>query len=369
MTNQRSIAIALGTRPEIVKMAPIIEQLGARARIIHTGQHYDPSMSAAFFTAFRLPSPDVHLEIGGKSRGRQIGEATALLDDHFSQDPPEAVMVQGDTNTVLAAALAASANDIPLVHVEAGLRSFDRAMPEEHNRVLTDHLADLCCAPTTTSADNLLRSGIDPERIVVTGNTVVEAARRLLPDESARAEILKTFGLEENRFVLVTIHRPENVDNPDHLRTILDQLGDIELPVVFPIHPRTEAAVEKYGMDGLLRPLRVIQPLDYIDFLALFATSALAISDSGGVQEEASVLKRPVIVVRRSTERPEVNGTFAHLTTPGPAIQQLADAIISDIDAVHGRLAELDTPYGDGRAAERTIEAMDKMLAARDADS
>jgi len=360
-----SIAIALGTRPEIVKMAPIIEHLGDRARIIHTGQHYDPGMSDAFFKAFALPPPDVTLEIGGKSRGRQIGEAIAMIDDHLAEFPPDAMMVQGDTNTVLAAAIAANSNNVPLVHVEAGLRSFDRNMPEEHNRILTDNLADLCCAPTSTSEDNLLKAGIEAERIVVTGNTVVEAADRLLPDHDSRAEILKNFGLEENRFVLVTIHRPENVDDKNNLRTILDQLGDIDLPVVFPIHPRAEAAVDRFGLDSLLRPIRVMQPLDYVDFLALFSTSALAISDSGGVQEEASVLKRPVIVVRRSTERPEVNGTFAHLTSPGPAISQLAEAIISDLDAVHGRLAELESPYGDGKAAERTIEAMDKMLAAR----
>jgi UDP-N-acetylglucosamine 2-epimerase (non-hydrolysing) len=366
MSNQTGpIAIALGTRPEIVKMAPIIEQLGPRARIIHTGQHYDPSMSDAFFKAFQLPAPDVSLQVGGKSRGRQIGEAIAQIDDHLAADPPKAMMVQGDTNTVLAAAIAANSNNVPLVHVEAGLRSFDRNMPEEHNRILTDNLSDLCCAPTTTSEDNLLKAGIEADRIVVTGNTVVEAAHRLLPDAATRSEILKNFGLEENRFVLVTIHRPENVDDQDNLRTILDQLGDLELPVVFPIHPRAEAAVERFGMDALLRPLRVMQPLDYVDFLALFSSSALAVSDSGGVQEEASVLKRPVIVVRRSTERPEVNGTFAHLTTPGPAISQLADAIIGDLETVHARLADLDSPYGDGQAARRTIEAMDEMLAAR----
>ncbi len=368
MDNQprdRSIAVALGTRPEIVKLAPVIELLGHRARIIHTGQHYDPSMSEAFFKAFDLPPPDIHLEIGGKSRGRQIGEATALIDQHLAEEPADAVVVQGDTNTVLAAALAANANEIPLVHVEAGLRSFDRRMPEEHNRVLTDSIADLCCAPTTTSEQNLLKSGIDAGRIVVTGNTVVEAALRLLPDVHVRAEVLKAFGVEPNRFVLATIHRPENVDDQEKFRTILDQLGDLELPVIFPMHHRARDAVERFGLDPLLLPLRVTQPLDYVDFLSLFSDSALAISDSGGVQEEASVLKRPVIVVRRSTERPEVNGTFAHLTLPGPAIGQLAGAMIGDLEAVHDRLARLETPYGDGNAAAKTVEAIDLMLAKR----
>ncbi|MBT8200090.1 MAG: UDP-N-acetylglucosamine 2-epimerase (non-hydrolyzing) [Acidimicrobiia bacterium] len=357
-----SIAVALGTRPEIVKLAPIIELLGARARIIHTGQHYDPLMSEAFFKAFSLPPPDIHLEIGGRSRGRQIGEAVALIDQHLAEEPADAMIVQGDTNTVLAAAIAANANDIPVIHIEAGLRSFDRGMPEEHNRVLTDNIADLCCAPTTTSEENLIRSGISHERIVVTGNTVVESATRLLPPPEQRAEILKAFGVDQNRFVLATIHRPENVDDRDNLRIILDELGDLEMPVVFPIHPRTEQAVERFGFEALMRPLRVTQPLDYVDFLALFAESALAISDSGGVQEEASVLKRPVIVVRRSTERPEVNGTFAHLTRPGPAIGQLAGAIVGDLESVHARLATLASPYGDGTAAQKSIDALDALL-------
>lgn len=358
-----SIAVVLGTRPEIVKLAPVIDALGARARVIHSGQHYDDDLDGAFFRSFGLPPPTVRLEVGGMTRGAQLGEGARRLDEYFGDHPPLAAVVQGDTNTTLAAALAANARQIPLVHVEAGLRSFDRRMPEEHNRVLTDHLADLCCAPTPTAAANLEQEHIPAGRVTVTGNTVVEALAQLVPAPEERVGILARHGLRPAGYILATLHRPENVDEAARLEMVLAELGGLAAPVVLALHPRTASRVEEFGLGALLAPLRVTPPLDYAEFLALFAECALAVSDSGGVQEEASLLKRPVVVVRNSTERPEVLGTFARLVQPGPAISETAQEWLDDLGSLHAHLADLPTPYGDGTAAARTVAALDELLA------
>ncbi len=358
----RSIALVLGTRPEVMKLAGIARLLGDAARIVHTGQHFDHNLSDVFFAELGLPAPDVHLAVGGTSRGAQIGEATRGLDEIFAADPPEAVVVQGDTNAVLAGSLAANARDIPLVHVEAGLRSYDRRMPEEHNRVVADHLADLCLAPTEINRANLAAEGIAGERVVVTGNTVVEVVREHLPGEAERRAVLDALGLEPAGFVVATIHRPENVDDPATLRLVLEQLAGIPLPVVFPIHPRTVERVERAGLEDLLAKLRVVEPQGYLPFLALLAESAFAVSDSGGLQEEVSVLKRGMIVVRRSTERPEVQGTFAELVPPGPRIGKLAAEWAADVGGLRERLADVPSPYGDGTASARSVAAMAELV-------
>lgn len=360
MPTENSIVVALGTRPEIIKLAPIIKLLGDRARVVHTGQHYDPGLSKVFFDAFGLPEPDHRLEIGGETRATQIGEATKRLGRHLAEEPAAAVVVQGDTNTTAGAALAANATETPLVHIEAGLRSFDRAMPEEHNRVITDMLADLCCAPTEVSRKNLLESGIPADRIAVTGNTVVEAVHTLLPEK--RDEFLERHGLDPAAFVLATFHRPENVDDPSTLAVILDQLASLPMPTILPMHPRTRARVESFGLGEVLARLRVVEPVGFQEFLALSAECAVLVSDSGGVQEEVSVLKRPVLVVRRSTERPEVLGTFAERVLPGPEIRRVVGDWLSDLPALHARLAGIPSPYGEGDAAERSVAAIDELL-------
>ena len=355
------VAVVLGTRPELVKLAGIIRLLGDGARIIHTGQHYDSNLSDVFFSELRLPPPAIHLGVGGTGRGHQIGEATARLSTLFTEDPPAAVVVQGDTNAVLAGALAANAVEVPLVHIEAGLRSYDRAMPEEHNRVVADHLADLCCAPTDGNRDNLAAEGISGGRVVVTGNTVVEAVHELLPDEAARTELLAAMSLEPGGFVLSTMHRPENVDDPGTLGVILRELAGLPFPVVLPLHPRTKRRVGEFGLGDVLGDLVVVEPLGYRAFLGLMAEAAMLVSDSGGLQEEVSVLKRPMIVVRRSTERPEVLGTFAELVQPGPAIREVA-AGWEDVAAVRARLEPIPSPYGDGTASEKSVAALRDLL-------
>jgi UDP-N-acetylglucosamine 2-epimerase (non-hydrolysing) len=346
-----SVAVVLGTRPEIVKLAHLIHLLGPAAKVIHTGQHYDAGLSESFINAFGLADPAVYLGVGGKSRGGQIGTAVSALDEYFEDHIPRAVVVQGDTNAALAGGIAANARDIPLVHVEAGLRSHDRRMPEEHNRVLIDHLGDLLCAPTQTARENLLEEGIADERIRVTGNTVVEAVLQLLPEKAAREVILDKYRLAPESYILSTFHRPENVDDPERFRIIVEQLASLELPVVLPLHPRSLARAREHEMTEALESIRVVEPIGYQEFLALGAESAFLISDSGGIQEEASVYKRPVIVVRRSTERPEVLGSFAELVEPGAKISEIAERWTSEGDSVRQKLAEMPSPYGDGSAS------------------
>ena len=353
--------MVLGTRPEIVKLAHVIRLLGPAVRIVHTGQHYDERLSEVFLHAFGLAAPDVHIGVGGKTRGGQIGATVTALDAYLDQDPPQALVVQGDTNASLAGAIAANAREIPLVHVEAGLRSFDRRMPEEHNRVLTDHLADLLCAPTTVAEQNLLAEGIPESRIEVTGNTVVEAVLELMPEVEQRRALLKEHRVERGAFVLTTFHRPENVDDPERFATILDQLSALPLPVVLPLHPRSAARAADFGLSDRLATIRVVDPIGYTEFLGLGAESAFLVSDSGGVQEEVSVYKRSVIVVRRSTERPEVLGTFAELVGP-EGIGEVAARWLGDIDGLHAALGELPSPYGDGSASELTVKAIGELI-------
>jgi UDP-N-acetylglucosamine 2-epimerase (non-hydrolysing) len=355
---QQRVAVVFGTRPEIIKLAGIARLLGPEACLIHTGQHDSFEMARSFLAELQFGGPDVQLTVGNQSRGRQIGEAVSGLDEYFEACRPSVVVVQGDTNTTLAGALAANARQIPVVHVEAGLRSRDRAMPEEHNRVLTDHLADVCCAPTEVAKGNLEAEGIGADRVVVTGNTCVDAVLDRLPSEDERSALLAERGLDSGSYVLATFHRPENVDDPESLQTVLEELASLPLPAVLPLHPRTADRARAFGLSEQLSRIRVTEPLGYTEFLALAADAALLVSDSGGLVEEASVLKRPIAVVRRSTERPEVQGTFAELVAAGPAIGRQVRAWLDDLDAHHRRLAEIPTPYGDGQASAKCIAAV-----------
>jgi UDP-N-acetylglucosamine 2-epimerase (non-hydrolysing) len=362
-TERPSVAIVFGTRPEIIKLAGIVRLLGPDACPIHSGQHDSYEMARSFLDELHFGGPAVQLSIGSRSRGRQIGEATCALDEYFEDSPPAVVVVQGDTNTTLAGALAANARRLPLVHVEAGLRSRDRAMPEEHNRVLTDHLADVCCAPTDVSRMNLEAEGIAAERVVVTGNTVVDAVGECLAPSEERRSLLARRGIDAGSYVLATFHRPENVDEPAALQTVLQELASLPLPVVLPLHPRTADRARAFGLAGHLARLTVTEPLGYSEFVALAAEAAVLVSDSGGLAEEASVLKRPIAVVRQSTERPEVIGTFAELVAPGPAIGKQVRIWLDDLPAVHERLAGIATPYGDGNASERCVAAVRRAAA------
>jgi UDP-N-acetylglucosamine 2-epimerase (non-hydrolysing) len=359
---RRRVAVVVGTRPEIVKLAAIVRLLGPRARLVHTRQHADPEMSGVFLSAARLPEPELLAGICGAPRHAQIATMVQRLGCMFTALPPAGVLVQGDTNTASAAAQAASYAGVPVIHVEAGLRSFDRAMPEEINRCVIGVLASLHCAPTKRAVANLRGEGVPADRIVLTGNTIVEATLGALPDEATARDIALGYGVVAGEYVLATIHRPENTEDPAALRTILDELSKLGLPVLLPLHPRTRAAVTRHGLTEALDRLRAIRPADHRTFLGLASLARLLVSDSGGVQEESAVLKRPLIVIRNSTERPEsVDAGFAHLVRPGPAVGALGRRLISD-ERLGERLAAIPCPFGDGRASERIVECLRAFL-------
>ena len=275
---------------------------------------------------------------------------------------PAAVVVQGDTNTASAAAQAGNYAGAPVVHVEAGLRSFDRKMPEELNRCVVGVLADLHCAPTERAVANLRAEGVPADRIALTGNTIVEATIGMMPDEAAARAIVCGMGAEPGEYILATIHRPENTDDPERLGTILDELSKLGLPVVIPLHPRTRLAAQRHGLAAELDRLRLVPPVDHRTFLGLARFARIIVSDSGGVQEECTVLKRPLIVIRNSTERPEsIEAGFAHLVRPGPAIGSIGRQLINDAGLAE-RLARLPCPFGDGKASQRITACLQRFL-------
>ncbi|APU12508.1 MULTISPECIES: non-hydrolyzing UDP-N-acetylglucosamine 2-epimerase [Actinoalloteichus] len=349
------IAVVVGTRPEAIKLGPVAELLGSEALVVHTGQHFSAGMAGQITPDIVL---DAHVD-RDISRGHQLGDLVTALDQVLTLHEPDAVLVQGDTTSALAGALAANATSTPLVHLEAGLRSFDRAMPEEHHRVLIDHLADLCCAPNSLARDNLLAERIVPERIEITGNTIVEAVATALPDAQKQAHILSGLRLTPGRFVLATIHRPENADNPVNLAAILRQLVASPMPVVFPQHPRTRRNIRTFGLDHLACQLRRTEPLDYPVLLALIRHAAGLVTDSGGIQEEATILKRPILIIRCSNERPEVEHAFGSRMLPcDERISQTLVTWIRNAPAINARLASLPTPFGDGTASSRAVQAV-----------
>lgn len=343
----------------MIKLGPLVRLLGLAARLIHTGQHFDRGLSDNIAADMDLPSPQFHAATGGKTRASQIGSGVLALEPALSG--VRAVVVQGDTNSALAGALTANALEVPLFHVEAGLRSFDRAMPEEHNRVLIDHLADGCWAPTPGNVENLLAEAIEPSRIEETGNPIVEALETVVPPPEERSSRRERLEIHTTDYLVATLHRPENVDNRERLAQILRILGNVQCPVILPLHPRTAGFVERWGLEDLLAPLQVRESLGYKDFLSLLADSRAVVSDSGGLQEEASILKFPLVVVRRSTERPEVMGTFASLISNLGALPKSIEDLLGDEDA-RDRLAALPSPFGDGKASERMLRSLSSRL-------
>jgi UDP-N-acetylglucosamine 2-epimerase (non-hydrolysing) len=351
--NSGQIAIVVGTRPEIVKLAPLVRLLGDNAELIHTCQHEDEELSGVFLAAAGITKARTLSGICGQPRPVQLGRIIEQLGGLLAAMAPAAVVVQGDTNSASAGAQAANYTGIPVIHVEAGLRSFDRAMPEEINRCVTGVLADLHCAPTAQAVANLRAEGIPAARITLTGNTIVEATEQMLPAPEAARRIAGRLGAEPDSYVLATIHRPENTDDPARLETILGELSKLGLPVLLPLHPRTQKAARQHGLEAALDRLHVIPPADHRTFLGLASLARLLVSDSGGVQEECTVLKRPLIVVRNSTERPEsIAAGFAHLVRPGPQLGDLGRHLIADRGLAR-RLAAIPCPFGDGLASER----------------
>lgn len=295
----------VGNRPQFIKLSPVLKA-SERYRdlkniIVHSGQHHDYNMSKVFFDELGIPKPDYDLEVGSGTHGTQTGEILACLDSILLDEKPDCVVVYGDTNTTLAGALATAKMKIKLGHVEAGLRSFDKSMPEEINRVLTDHCSDYLFCPTQTAVDNLKREGI-VRGVYLTGDVMVDAL--LHNKETAeRSEILSKLGLESKKYMVATIHRQSNTDCEQSLRSIVDAYSEIDEIVVFPLHPRTEKFLKEYGLyDRLRGKVKVTKPLGYLDFLKLLNHAKRVLTDSGGIQKEAYILGVPCITLRDNTE-------------------------------------------------------------------
>lgn len=304
----------VGTRPQFVKAAMVSRAIpafnegcrdGIRIRevLVHTGQHYDADMSAVFFRELKLPSPDYHLEIGSGPHGQQTGRMLEALEDVMAKEKPDYVVVYGDTNSTLAGGLAASKLHIPVAHVEAGLRSFNRSMPEEVNRVVVDHLSTLLFCPTDHAVKNLSCEGV-VNGVHLVGDVMAEALRLSLSVARRESQILDRFSLQPRHYCLATVHRADNTDNRERLMQILSALASLEVPVMFPCHPRTKNAIERFGLGTILAgsPVQLIEPVGYFDMLQLEMDAAVIITDSGGVQKEAYWLGVPCVTVREETE-------------------------------------------------------------------
>lgn len=350
----------VGTRPEIVKMAPIIQECDRRNVeyfLLHTGQHYSDNMSELFFDDMGLRQPDKNLEIGSGSHSEQTAKALLGIERELINDQPDVVLVQGDTNAVLSATLAAVKLMLPVAHVEAGLRSYDMRMPEEHNRRLTDHASEFLFAPTMTSARILERENVWG-KVFVTGNTVIDALEDRLPIAKQRAlpEVVK--GLDE--FGLMTLHRAENVDNKETLTGLIEGLIDLGIPLIFPAHPRTVSRLNDFGLMKTVREggsICIIDPVGYLDFLNLMSRCSFVISDSGGIQEEVTApsINKQVFVLRISTERPEaVKSGHASVVGVDPSI--FPEMIRTGLDQNSGK--ERSCPYGDGTSGRLIVSIL-----------
>jgi UDP-N-acetylglucosamine 2-epimerase (non-hydrolysing) len=298
-----------GARPNFMKLAPLVRELRQdpdfQLLLVHTGQHYDEQMSGAFFRDLGLPAPDYHLDVGSGSHAQQTAEVMKRLEPVVLQEQPAGMLVVGDVNSTVAAALVASKLLVPVIHAEAGLRSKDRGMPEEINRLATDAITGLFLVTEESGRRNLLREGVDESRIVLTGNLMIDSLRTHLERARAESAVLERLGLKDQRYGLVTLHRPANVDDAAQLGQILDALDVVaeSLPLYFPVHPRTRARMEAMGATAGRR-LHLIEPLGYLDFLCLMSHSALVLTDSGGIQEETTALGVACLTLRNNTERP-----------------------------------------------------------------
>jgi UDP-N-acetylglucosamine 2-epimerase (non-hydrolysing) len=347
------ICFVLGTRPEIIKLSPIIrecQQRGLEYFMLHTGQHYSYNMDRAFFEELNLPPSKYNLDIGSGSHAQQTGKMLIGIESVLQNEKPNIVLVEGDTNTVLAGALAAVKLGVKVGHVEAGLRSYDREMPEETNRILADHCSDLLFVPTKTSRDTLLREGISRDRIYVTGNTVVDAVLQNLEFARKRTRDLRNLKITEGSYFLATVHRQENVDNKNRFERILAGLNFLikkfGFPVIYPIHPRARKQLETFGLDA--KEVRLTDPVSYLTFLNLENSSRLVLTDSGGVQEETCILKVPCVTLRDNTERPETLEVGSNMLAGTDS-----HSIVDKTDIMLKRKRNWKNPFGDGKAAKR----------------
>jgi len=364
------IAFIIGTRPEIIKMSPLIdevEQRGIDYILVHTGQHYDYEMSQQFFMELELKKPHYNIGVGSGAHGKQTAMMIEGIEEVILSENPDIILVEGDTNAVLAGALVAAKLHIPVGHVEAGLRSYDKTMPEEINRMMADVCTQLYFVPTETAAVNLLFEGINPKNIFVTGNTVVDACQRNLKIARKNPELQPKIDSTSDKIdstsniLTLTLHRAENVDHPQRLQNIINSLLELEdLTIIFPVHPRTLKNLQEFGLKEKLKKashIKMIKPIGYLEFLLLISKSQLIMTDSGGIQEEAITLNVPCITLRYNTERPETVKAGGNILvgTDQQKIVSSVQKILEDND-IYRTMQNAPNPYGDGTASLKIVD-------------
>jgi UDP-N-acetylglucosamine 2-epimerase (non-hydrolysing) len=349
----------VGARPNFMKAAPVIEAINAIPRIkqslVHTGQHYDANMSQIFFDQLGMPRPDHNLEVGSGSHARQTAEIMVRFEEVILADPPDLVLVYGDVNSTIATALVATKAGIRVGHVEAGLRSWDRSMPEEINRVLTDQISDYFFTPSSDADENLQREGVDAKKIFLVGNVMIDTLVKLL----SKSREPKITGRQE-RFILVTLHRPSNVDDPETLGRLLITLNRIskDIQVIFPIHPRTRRRLEEFKLSDVGANVLLTDPFGYLEFLWLQQHASVVVTDSGGIQEETTYLQIPCLTMRENTERPitAAIGTNVMVGTDTARLEKEVGKVLEG-RAKQGAVP----PLWDGKAGQRIAEILDRL--------
>jgi len=369
----RAVLCVVGARPNFMKMAPILGAFSSAvprvpARLVHTGQHYDIAMNEQHFDALGLPRPDISLEVGSGSHAVQTAEVMRRFEPVLEEADPAAVLVVGDVNSTLACALVATKRGVPVIHVEAGLRSFDRSMPEEVNRVLTDQISDLLFTTEEGALANLEREGIPESRVRFVGNVMIDSVHRNLDRAVPSGETLgRATPAPPAHYGVVTLHRPSNVDDPAILRSLLRTLADVsrDLPLVFPVHPRTRARIDELDEAAWRDAAGVLvtEPLDYLSMLGLMRDAAVVLTDSGGMQEETTALGVPCLTLRHNTERP-ITVEQGTNTIVGTDPARILDAV-ADVLRTGGKAGRIP-PKWDGRAAPRIAEELAAWLKARD---
>ncbi|MDP1808300.1 MAG: UDP-N-acetylglucosamine 2-epimerase (non-hydrolyzing) [Actinomycetota bacterium] len=359
------IATIVGARPQFIKAAMVSRALasapGAQEILIHTGQHYNEGLSQIFFTELEIPQPDFHLGIGSGRQGAQTGRMIEAIEEVLVKIDPDWVLVYGDTNSTLAGALAAVKLGIPVGHVEAGLRSFNHRMPEEINRVLTDHAADLLFAPTTTAMEQLLREGVAEERILVVGDVMFDAALYFEAKAGTKSQILNRLHIEPRGYMIATVHRAENTDNIARLQAILEGLSAFSrqenIPVIIPVHPRTQKALagKLSSYASASSCLRLIEPIGYLDMIMLLKNARIIATDSGGLQKEAFFYRVPCVTLRDETEWVELVELGWNKLAPPKSTTAVSLALTESLNADRGRESN---PYGDGQSAAKIVRKL-----------
>lgn len=344
------IAIVLGTRPEIIKLSSIIRECKKQNLdyyILHTNQHYSPEMDSIFFEDLKLPKPKYNLNVGSGTQAEQIGKMFVKIEKVFIEECPDIVIVQGDTNSVFAGAFIASKLKIKIAHVEAGLRSYDKNMPEEINRILTDHISDVLLCPTEMQKKILLEEGIKKEKISIVGNTIVDAVHWAKENES---KILEKEKLKKREYCLVTLHRAENVDIKKRFEEILKYLSDLKQErIIVPLHPRTKKRLKEFDLT-FPDNVKIISPIGFLDMITLEKNAKIILTDSGGIQEEACILKIPCITLRTSTERPETIEVGGNIL--------MTNNVLGDFKKMTERERDWRNPFGDGKTGEEIISIL-----------